>query len=76
MFPSASPNPIRLTPASPSPTLSHPLPRRSFKEMEAYILQRRDELTGKTGGSGGKGGKAASSSSADAAAAAPKGFSS
>lgn len=37
--------------------------------MEAYILQRRDELTGrnKSGGSGGD-------KQPDAAAAAPKGF--
>lgn len=40
----------------------------SFKEMEAYILQRRDELTG--GKSGGSGGKPAE----PAEAAAPKGF--
>lgn len=45
------------------------LPR--FKEMEAYILQRRDELTGRNKGSGSSG-----SSKADAApaAAGPKGF--
>lgn len=70
--------PFRPTsPSRPPPRayLSNP---RSFKEMEAYILQRRDELTGKAGGGGGKGGKAAGSSGADApaAAAAPKGFSS
>ena len=40
-----------------------------FKEMEAYILQRRDELTG---GGGGKGGS--SKAAAAAPAAAPKGF--
>ena len=44
------------------------LPAHRFKEMEAYILQRRDELTG----GGGKSGS--SKAEAAAAPAAPKGF--
>ncbi|KAI7839842.1 hypothetical protein COHA_006427 [Chlorella ohadii] len=44
------------------------LPR--FKEMEAYILQRRDELTGRN-----RGAPSGGSSAAEPAAAAPKGFS-
>jgi hypothetical protein len=54
---------------------ANPAPRR-FKEMEAYILARRDELTGRgkpaAGGKGGGSGGAA----AEPAAAVPKGFSS
>ncbi len=41
-----------------------------FKEMEAYILQRRDELTGRN-----RGAPSGGSSAAEPAAAAPKGFS-
>lgn len=44
---------------------------RRFKEMEAYILQRRDELTGRNRGGAPSGG----SKAAEPAAAAPKGFS-
>ena len=41
--------------------------------MEAYILHRRDELTGR-GGKGGSGGAAAKQPADAPAAAAPKGF--
>lgn len=56
--------------ATPPHTPTHPHTPRRFKEMEAYILQRRDELTARNRGAPSGGSKAA-----EPAAAAPKGFS-
>lgn len=68
--------PIPPTPPHLPPSECRPTPTclcYRFKEMEAYILQRRDELTGRnkprSGGSGGE-----SKQPESAAAGSPKGF--
>lgn len=55
--------------------LLHVCAPRRFKEMEAYILARRDELTGRGKPAGGKD-SGSGGAAAEPAAAAPKGFSS
>lgn len=45
---------LELNPSLPPP-LPPPTPPCSFRELQAYILRRRDELTPKDSGSSGRG---------------------